>query len=170
MTPPRLQFDPKRQQYNTGPNDTLKTYMPIFRKNRNSFRASVWPDRHIAKWGAGGAPPEGVFNPPAPCLQGSWGVLRSEARFLLVSDPLKSPGSSAHSAGPCTIPSAMSSLFHVFFSFFFGTREITQNIPHGATQKATKTVLPALWSHYKKQRLSRCCFSCFLSSLGRPEP
>ena len=62
MTPPSLQFDPKRQQYNTGPNDTLKTYMPIFRKKRNSFRASVWPDRHIAKWGAGGAPPEGVFN------------------------------------------------------------------------------------------------------------
>ena len=65
--------------------------MPIFRKNRNSFRASVWPDRHIAKWGAGGAPPEGVFNPPAPCLQGSRGVLGSEARVLLVSDPLKVP-------------------------------------------------------------------------------
>ena len=39
MRPPRLQFDPKRQQYNTGPNDTIKTYMPIFRKNRNSFRS-----------------------------------------------------------------------------------------------------------------------------------
>jgi hypothetical protein len=39
MIPPSLQFDPKRQQYNTGPNDTLKTYMPIFRKNRNSFRS-----------------------------------------------------------------------------------------------------------------------------------
>jgi hypothetical protein len=62
MTSPSIQFNPKRQQYNTGPNDTLKTYMPIFREKRNSFRASVWPDLHIAKWVAGGAPPEGVFN------------------------------------------------------------------------------------------------------------
>ena len=62
MTPPNLQFETKKEQNNTGPNDTLKTYMPIFSTNRNSFRAWVWPNRHIAKWVAGGAPPEGVFN------------------------------------------------------------------------------------------------------------
>jgi len=51
-----------------------------------------------------------------------------------------------------------------FVHSFFGARKITKNmnsVPHGATQKATKTVLPALWSHYKKQRRSRCCFLVF---------
>ena len=69
MIPPRLELDPQRQQYNTGPNDTPKTYMPILRRetehisfSNSTLTAWLWLHQHIAKWKVGGAPPEGAFN------------------------------------------------------------------------------------------------------------
>ena len=62
-TPPRQKLDSKKQQYNTWPNDThfQKTSESISISN-STLSASLRPDRHIVKWGAGAAPPEVVFN------------------------------------------------------------------------------------------------------------
>ena len=78
MTPPSLQFDPKRQQYNTGPNDTLKTYMPIFRKNGTHFGLRYGRTGTLQNGGRAVLPPKGYSIRPPPALAGEPG--RAEIR------------------------------------------------------------------------------------------
>ena len=102
------------------------------------------------------------FNPPAPCFTGELGRAETRGSILAWFWPPKSPPVALRiPPDPPSYSQPCRPFFMPFFHSFLGARKITKNmnsVPHGATQKATKTVLLALWSHYKKQRLSRCCF------------
>ena len=66
--------------------------------------------------GPGGLRVQSAYNPPAPCLQGSLGVLDPQLNSCLISTPWSPPGSSAQSALPLHPVVPFSYLVSLLFS------------------------------------------------------